>query len=281
MTTNTKPEENRALSQNPQPASNSSDASRTANDHSQEYDRISEEYDKIKVLPGTAPLVRLIDRLAPAVLDWTGVSVLDLACGTGFGLRKARQLGATRVVGIDINEEMLRVARVMSESNTELYVADCYRDLGHLPLEPGSFDVVTGFWLATCATTKQDVAGMWTNVSKYLRPGGKFIGSAGFVNSTTSDFAAKYGPKIDFIERTAVGEKISLEFQTEPIVQYDSYNVDREVLDSEAEAAGLSITYVQPSILDVDVTAEHDRDWWRDFLEDTACDMIVGTKRTA
>lgn len=252
------------------------------NDHSHAYDEVAEEYDKVKVLPGTAPLVRLIDRLAPAVLDWTGVSVLDLACGTGFGLRKTRQLGATHLVGIDINEEMLRVARSMSESKTELYVADCYGNLDQLPLQPGSFDVVTGFWLATCATTRKDVAGMWNNVSKYLKPGGKFIGSAGFVNFTTETFASKYGPKIDPIEKTAVGTKISLEFQTAPPkVRYDSYNVDRDVLDAEAANAGLNITYVQPSILDVDITDERDLLWWREFIEDTACDMIVGTKRAA
>src|SRR5687767_15331504 len=39
-----------------------------------------------------------------------GQSILDLACGEGSWARKFKRMGANRVVGVDISEEMLKLA---------------------------------------------------------------------------------------------------------------------------------------------------------------------------
>lgn len=41
-----------------------------------------------------------------------GKSVLDLGCGYGFFTRKLQHLGAARLVGVDISEKMLGLARL-------------------------------------------------------------------------------------------------------------------------------------------------------------------------
>jgi len=70
-----------------------------------------------------------------------GEHVLDLACGTGILARLvAQRIGKSgRVVGLDLNQGMLVVARSVSPSDAiEWHEASALS----LPFEPGSFDVV-------------------------------------------------------------------------------------------------------------------------------------------
>lgn len=68
-----------------------------------------------------------------------GQAVLDVACGTGVVARTAadRMGGRGRVVGLDLNEGMLAVARRLRPD-----IEWRQGDAAALPFEPGSFDVV-------------------------------------------------------------------------------------------------------------------------------------------
>ncbi|MDK3020394.1 class I SAM-dependent methyltransferase [Pseudodonghicola flavimaris] len=66
-------------------------------------------------------------------------SYLDLGCGAGMALAKARALGAA-VAGLDASAALLDIARERVPS-AELYLGD----LEALPFADASFDVVTGF----------------------------------------------------------------------------------------------------------------------------------------
>jgi SAM-dependent methyltransferase len=80
---------------------------------------------------------------APHLVEAAGVvggqAVLDVACGTGVVARAAagRMAGRGRVVGLDINEGMLAVARRLRPD-----IEWRQGDAAELPFEPGSFDVV-------------------------------------------------------------------------------------------------------------------------------------------
>jgi SAM-dependent methyltransferase len=65
-----------------------------------------------------------------------GTRVLDVGCGTGIVARRAAARGAT-VVGVDLNAQMLAVART-ADPAIEWIVADA----GDLPLGDGAFDRV-------------------------------------------------------------------------------------------------------------------------------------------
>lgn len=111
--------------------------------------------------PWSADLVERA-RLGP------GMDVLDVACGTGFAARHAREaVGSTgRVVGVDINPQMVAMARRV----TGLEVREASADQTGLPTE--SFDVVL------CQQSLQflpDPAAALSEMRRVLRPGGRVV----------------------------------------------------------------------------------------------------------
>ncbi len=77
-------------------------------------------------------------RAARIVADWAPDKILDLATGTGdLALTLQRKLPAAQVVGADVSEEMLAVARRKGVRQTQV------ADARHLPFVDGSFDVTT------------------------------------------------------------------------------------------------------------------------------------------
>lgn len=73
-----------------------------------------------------------------------GDRVLDVACGTGIVARHAamRTGSGGRVVGVDINDDMLRVARAASAGAPPV-IEWRQADAAALPFSEGTFDVVT------------------------------------------------------------------------------------------------------------------------------------------
>ena len=107
----------------------------------------------------------LIARAAPQ----SGESLLDIACGTGIVSRLvATQLTSGRVVGVDINPEMLAVARTIPRRGLpiEWHEASVLR----MPFEDASFDV------CVCQNGLQffpDRPNALREVARVLRPGGR------------------------------------------------------------------------------------------------------------
>jgi ubiquinone/menaquinone biosynthesis C-methylase UbiE len=80
----------------------------------------------------------LVDRACVRVGD----NVLDIACGTGVVTRLAAQQSATgRVVGLDLNADMLRVARDIAHTD-DVPIEWCEGSALALPFEEGVFNVV-------------------------------------------------------------------------------------------------------------------------------------------
>ena len=101
--------------------------------------------------------------------DLAGMAVLDLGCGTGEDCFEYARRGAAKVVGIDISENMLSVAR---EKNADPRVE--YRCL---PMER-VFELEGPFDLAVSALALQyveDFAGVVKAVYDLLKPGGRFV----------------------------------------------------------------------------------------------------------
>ena len=71
-----------------------------------------------------------------------GESVLDVACGTGVVTRlAAQQSGNGRVVGLDLNSDMLRVARGVAQVAGRS-IEWCEGSALALPFEEGAFNIV-------------------------------------------------------------------------------------------------------------------------------------------
>ena len=80
----------------------------------------------------------LVDRACVRV----GESVLDVACGTGVVTRLAAlRSGNGRVVGLDLNSDMLRVARGVAHADV-MSIEWCEGSVLALPFEDGAFAIV-------------------------------------------------------------------------------------------------------------------------------------------
>lgn len=93
---------------------------------------------------------------------------LDLGCGTGIAISDLTNLGWT-VVGVDISEDQLRVAR---EKTHDVAVDFMQADATNLPFPDESFDAVVSMFTHT---DFDDSAGVFAEVYRVLRPGGRFV----------------------------------------------------------------------------------------------------------
>src|SRR5262245_53529965 len=102
-----------------------------------DYNQIAERYKRAKLQPWRAHIERY--RLLRLVGDLSGKSVIDLACGEGYYTRELRRMGAARVVGVDLSQEMISLAKA-EETQSPLGIEYCVGDARALD-KAGQFDL--------------------------------------------------------------------------------------------------------------------------------------------
>ena len=121
-----------------------------------DYNAIADQYRRSKLTPWR----RYIEEYTFFELlgDVTGLSVFDLACGEGFYSRLVRLRGASRVVGVDLSAEMIRLARA---SEAEMPLGIEYLAADAIAFRTSEqFDVVIAAYLLNYAVTEDKLAGM-------------------------------------------------------------------------------------------------------------------------
>lgn len=101
--------------------------------------------------------------------DLCGKKVLDMGCGFGEHCKKFVELGAAKVVGIDISEKMLAVARTENADEKIEYVNIPIEDVDGIDEK---FDVVVS---SLALHYVEDFPGVVKKVYNLLTPGGTFI----------------------------------------------------------------------------------------------------------
>lgn len=100
-----------------------------------------------------------------------GGRVLEVGCGRGIALGPlSHRLAPTRLVGVDIDGELLKVAK-QAAARTELVVAD----VRQLPFSDGDFDIVIDF--GTCFHIARPEEAL-REISRVIVPGGIFVTEA-------------------------------------------------------------------------------------------------------
>jgi SAM-dependent methyltransferase len=246
-----------------------------------QYDRIADAYDSLFVSLPYRPSIE-----APSVLrrvgDVRGLSVLDLACGTGVYSRKLRQLGAARVVGVDISEGQIVQARAIEEQHP-LGITYLQGDVTTLPLDE-QFDLVVAVYLLHYAASPDQLDAMCREIADHLQVGGRFVTyQLNPAFSREPDYYAHYGLLLNakpdqeslvdgesFTFRVSVGNFTSDELT----VQYYS----EAALTQALERAGFSgIRFVQPEILP-EAVATYGQEHWQNYLTIPHCVVIEATK---
>lgn len=230
------------------------------NENTDTYAGVASIYERVWTVPVTAPLLNLFDRL----LSSDGVQIhppriLELACGTGFLLRRARQaLRPDYIIGVDISNDMITEARRIeadasrpdgsSLAPINFLVADCSQPIVALADQREQFDFVMANFLFNYAQTEDEMAGMWRTVATYLKPGGKLLATTqSFDAFPISVRANKYGMHVTEAEggasstdSIAVRQKLEFGWPGYFHVEFESFVItDQAVWERTAAAAGV------------------------------------------
>ena len=237
-----------------------------------QYDDFAEKYQRIVTSPiimrGRRILYYTFMRL---VGDIRGKSVLDLACGAGVSTRKLKQAGAGHTVGVDISEEMIKLAR-QQEAQAPLgieYILSDAQELGKI----GDFDLITAVNYLHYAPTKEQLLKFCQTPYHNLKPGQRFI--------TVIDNPETKGPEypVDAYKKYGVSRvkvahplhdgaliKITLAAGGEE-VEFDSYYHSKETYEWALREVGFKTINWHKLILPPEVEQEDGREFWGFSLE--------------
>ena len=99
--------------------------------------------------------------------------VLDVGCGIGGPARMLADDFGCGVTGIDITEEYIRTAKLLSESVGLYELTEFFQgDATKLPFEDNTFDVV---WTQHVQMNIEDKSQMYSEIYRVLKPNGAFI----------------------------------------------------------------------------------------------------------
>jgi SAM-dependent methyltransferase len=126
-----------------------------------------EGYRKLRENPDNANILEEKPALFALAPDLQGKSVLDLGCGYGENCAEFLKMGAARVVGVDISEKMLAVAKAETSGITYLQA-----DMNDLSAIEGQYDVV---FSSLALHYIEDFDKLCRQVAALLNQGGYFI----------------------------------------------------------------------------------------------------------
>jgi len=229
------------------------------------YDPIAEQYKRSKQQPWrtfieTSTLMELIG-------NPTGKAMVDIACGEGFYTRLLRQRGAGKVIGVDLSERMIELARAQ-EAEHRLGIDYIVGDARELALGV-EYDLAVAAYLLNYARDRAELRAMCNGVAHFLKPGGRFV----TVNcSSALDFRRapsfrKYGFETRVVGEFREGASIIWKFFLEDdSFEIENYFLNVRIHEEAFRSAGFREIRWHGPLLSLDGEAAHGRDFWASFL---------------
>jgi len=192
------------------------------------------------------------------------LTVLDLACGEGCFSREMLARGAAKVVGVDLSEAMIRLAKEKAKQEAGR-IQFIVRDVCDMEVL-GEFDLVLAAWLFNYAETPEQLAKMMQAVAQNLKPSGRL--AACTVNPLyrlQKSNLTKYGIHILSEEPCGEGSRYHAQFVTQPPAAFTFYQWSRQTYEQGLRQAGLTqIRWHGPKWLPSDNDGRPDG-FWDDF----------------
>ena len=132
---------------------------------------IAEHYMKTKDVPVRSRIEAY--SFLKIIGDVKGKKVLDVACGSGNYTRILRRAGADPIVGFDISDKMIALAREQEASEhlgIDYQVADARETV---PQQ--DFDIAIAAYLLVYARDRDELARMCRGVACRVKPGARFV----------------------------------------------------------------------------------------------------------
>jgi len=242
-----------------------------------QYATIGEQFQQ------TAPRALLRESLlTPAFMETVGnvagKSCLDLACGDGYYTRMLREAGAARLVGVDISQKMIDLAKA-EEAKSPHGIEYLTSDVTELP-DLGEFDVVTAVFLLHYASSKAELEAMCNAIAQHTAKVGRFI-----TVNTNPEHPVRKDHKYSFTRLAAneppqEGDILTLSHYEGDIPKYsfDFYHWSKATYESALREAGFtSIEWRVPTIT-AEAVSKFGDDFWQDYREHPNHSIIVCEK---
>ncbi|MFO1417829.1 MAG: class I SAM-dependent methyltransferase [Methylotetracoccus sp.] len=238
-----------------------------------DYDQIAEDYQLVKAQPWRAAIESY--SLLELIGDVRRRSAVDLACGEGFHTRRLARFGADPVLGVDLSERMIDLARA-AESACPLGVDYLVADVRELRL-PRRYDLVVAAYLLNYSRNPGELAAMCRSVASAAAPGGRFV--AVNVNPDLDPSSVpsyrRYGFELAYVGEQRSGLPITWRFFNDGgEFTIENYLLDRETHEQALRAAGFREIHWHPPQVSPTGRGEFGDEFWSLFLENPPICLI-------
>ncbi|KAL8828225.1 MAG: hypothetical protein Q9191_002715 [Dirinaria sp. TL-2023a] len=236
---------------------------------STQYDSIGASYDSYQKLPNALLTQYNVETsVSPYV---KGAKVLDLACGSGHYSNRMLEMGAEKVVGVDISPVMIDVARVKYTSDQiSFHVHDCSKPR---TFEGGPFDLVLAVWLLSYAPNGVEMGDMFRTIAMNLTNGGRFVGITPPPTNEPLQWTEKLA-EIDPEQYGGVASRLTGEVEDGAAVrviivagpkniEFDSYHLRKSVYETAGRVGGMNGKVIWRSA----VLPDNSEDSWHRLVE--------------
>ncbi|HCU88674.1 MAG TPA: class I SAM-dependent methyltransferase [Gammaproteobacteria bacterium] len=212
------------------------------------YDYIADKYKESK-LEGWRTYIEQYT-LLQILGDISGKSALDYACGEGHYTRVLRRLGAESVLGVDLSQSMIDLAKA-EESRSPLGIRYLQGDARFTALTESS-DIVFAAYLLNYAKSPQELLEMAQAVSSNLRSGGRFVSVNNNPDDPPSNFLVgrPYGFTKHLEGHLVEGAPIVFRFHlSEGSFDVTNYHMEKATVEAALFESGLrEIRWHEPAV---------------------------------
>lgn len=244
-----------------------------------DYNQIANQYKKAKEQPWWTRSV--LYSMMNLIGDLADKSVVDVACGEGWLTRELRKAGASEVVGVDISEEMIELAR-RQEAYEPLGIEYRVED-ARAPTSAQKFDISTSTCLLVYAYNHEELSIMCRGLAQCIKSGGRFVTL--IVNPDLYSMQAhppdyrKYGFQARLPESAYEGAPLVWTiYLDDSTIEIENYHMPIAAHESALYDAGFRDVTFHNLTIAPDPQGGEEENYWEDILRYPPAIMIDGIK---